>query len=509
MKKLPIGIQSFRELRTGGYLYVDKTKLIHRLITSAKYYFLSRPRRFGKSLLVTTMKELFNGSKELFDGLWIEDNWDWGITHPVVYIPFSSIGYREMGLETALQKRLDEVAEEYGLPKTEETLSQKFSSLLRTLSKKEKVVLLIDEYDKPIIDYLGDELPQALENQKTLKSFYSVLKDSDDFLKMVFITDVSRFSKVSIFSDLNNLGDITLNKFYSTLTGYTQQELVDYFGEYIEELKAESDYPDVLEKIRLWYDGYSWNGKHFVYNPFSILLLFANMGFQNYWFKTATPTFLINLIRDKQRYDFDDTIAGQTLFDSYDIRNIDVVSLLFQTGYLTIKEIDEFGLYRLGYPNKEVRDSMLDYLIGGFADQAVGGIAPMVVQIRTAFIKNDLSKIRSIINGLLKNIPYQIFEQTEAFYHAIIHLTFFYLGVYIQSEVCTSDGRADAIVQTDTHVFCLEFKINESGEGALQQVLEKGYLDKFGHSGKKLVGIGVNFSTQDKKIDGWQVVEME
>ena len=414
-------------------------------------------------------------------------------------------GYKEMGLEAALHKRLDEIAEEYGMPKIDETLSQKFSFLLQSLSMEKKVVLLIDEYDKPIIDYLGDELPQAIENQKILKSFYSVLKDSDDYLELVFITGVSRFSKVSIFSDLNNLGDITLNKYYSTITGYTQSELEQYFEEHIGFLKKDSDNPKVLEKIKLWFNGYSWDSRQLVYNPFSILLLFANMDFKNFWFKTATPTFLINLIRDKQLYDFDDILVGQTLFDNYDIRNIDVVSLLFQTGYLTIKEIDEFGLYRLGYPNKEVKDSMLDYLIGGFANSSVGGVAPMVVQIRTAFIKNDLEKVRSVINSLLKNIPYQLFEKTEAFYHAIIHLTFFYLGVYIQSEVCTSDGRADAVVQTGTHIYCLEFKINESGKKALAQIMEKGYLEKFRHTEKELVGIGVNLSTEAKKIDGWEV----
>lgn len=504
MLELPIGIQSFKELRTGGYLYVDKTRHIYEL-AKRKYYFLSRPRRFGKSLLVSTLKELYEGNRALFDDLWIADKWDWEKRHPVVHIPFSSIGYKEIGLEAALHKRLDDIAVEYGLPKSIEALSLKFSALITHLAEKSKVVLLIDEYDKPIIDYLGDELPQAQANQKILKTFYSVLKDSDEYLELVFITGVSRFSKVSIFSDLNNIDDITLNKHYADIAGYTQQELEDNFKGYISLLQASSGNRHLLEKIKKWFNGYSWDSRSFVYNPFSILLLFGNMDFKNFWFQTATPTFLINLIRDRQLYDFDDIIVGQTIFDSYDIQSIDVVALLFQTGHLTIKEIDEFGLYRLGYPNKEVRDSMLDYLIGGFGDTAASSVAPMIVQIRTAFIKNELGKVRSIINGLLKNIPYQIFEQTEAFYHAIIHLTFFYLGVFIESEVCTSDGRADVIVQTDTHIYCLEFKLNESGEAAIDQIEQKGYLKKFAHTGKQLVGLGVNLSTAEKKIDGWVV----
>jgi len=362
MQKLPIGIQDFAKLREGGFVYVDKTKNIYELTSQGGYYFLSRPRRFGKSLLVSTMKELFSGNKELFKGLWIEDKWNWEETHPVLHIPFASLGYKSLGLEAALHRYLDKIIKHRGFDIQEESLSQKFEELLIALSQENEVVLLIDEYDKPIIDYLGGEIEQAKEHQQVLKNFYSVIKDNDRYLHMVFITGVSKFSKVSIFSDLNNLEDLTVGDYLTAdMMGYTQEELEHCFAEYIpptaEMLQMSRE--ELLEEIRAWYNGYSWDGKCFVYNPFSILNFFKKRAFFNFWFQTATPTFLIELIKRKPYYDFDGMEVGLAAFESFDLDHISTISLLFQTGYLTIKSINEYQIAVLGYPNREVKQSML------------------------------------------------------------------------------------------------------------------------------------------------------
>ena len=278
MQKLPVGIQSFRKIREGDYLYIDKTRYVYELATQSGYYFLSRPRRFGKSLLVSTFKELFEGSKELFEGLWIEEHWDWEKTNPVLHIPFSSLGYKDLGLERALHRHLDKIIEAKGFDVEEESLSQKFEELLKAFAQTEgRVVLLIDEYDKPIIDYLGEEIAQAKENQQVLKTFYSVIKDSDSYIRMLFITGVSKFSRVSIFSDLNNLNDITMSPRHSTLLGYTQSELEHFFSEYLPSFAEENgmSMEQALSAIKGWYNGYSWDGKKFVYNPFSVFIPWA------------------------------------------------------------------------------------------------------------------------------------------------------------------------------------------------------------------------------------------
>ncbi|MEZ5039077.1 MAG: AAA family ATPase [Saprospiraceae bacterium] len=361
---LPIGIQSFREIREKGYLYVDKTAEIFNLIESGKYHFLSRPRRFGKSLTLSTISELFSGSRELFKNLWIDEHWSWEQIQPVIHFSFSSIGYKTAGLEQALQNMLNAEAAKNGIVLKAKGYDQKFKELLEKLSAKGQVVLLIDEYDKPMIDYL-DEKETALGNQQILKAFYSIIKDADPFISFLLITGVSKFSKVSIFSELNNLKDITIHPKFSTLVGYTQKEVEQYFSSWTEELMGEYEIneQELIQRIRSWYNGYSWDGKHFVYNPFSILSFFDTGQFQNYWFSTGTPTFLIKLLKERMVYETGETEVGQVAFDGFDLENIDTISLLFQTGYLTIKAIAPLGLYKLDYPNKEVKDSMLQYLL--------------------------------------------------------------------------------------------------------------------------------------------------
>ncbi len=507
MQKLPIGIQDFSELRTGGYLYVDKTKDIHNLVTSGKYYFLSRPRRFGKSLLVSTMKELFSGNRELFQGLWIEDQWDWSETNPVLHIPFSSLDYKINGLYEELQQYIQDAAREHEIELRPDSLKNQFEELLRKLATKEnRVVLLIDEYDKPLIDYLGKEIEQAKENREILKNFYSIIKDSDPHLRLVFITGVSKFSKVSIFSDLNNLNDITLHKRYSTMLGYTQEELEANFAEHIKALAEEEGLSNVLPKIKEWYNGYSWDARNFVYNPFSILLLFDNLRFANHWFKTATPTFLIDLIRKQEFYELDGMLVGDSMFDSFDLENLQLAALLFQTGYLTIKHYDrDRMLYTLGYPNFEVRKSMLEYLIDVFSKLPHPEVRAYVYEVADALRKKDLKKVEEIFNILLRSLPYQLYEERERLYHIIIHLFFKYMALDVHSEVNTSRGRADALVELEDKIYCFEFKYNQSPEEALAQIKEKGYLDKYQSSGKELIAVGVNFSPEKREVEEFAV----
>ncbi len=504
-QKLPIGIQSFKKLREENLLYVDKTKVIHRLTEYGNYFFLSRPRRFGKSLTLSTLKELFQGQKKLFDDLWIQDHWDWTQQYPVIHIGFSSIGYKTMGLEAALNKMLDEQAENHGLQLTVKDYDQKFKELIQELSKENKVVLLIDEYDKPIIDYL-DNIPQAKEHQQVLKSFYSIIKDSDPYIRFLMITGVSKFSKVSIFSELNNLTDLTIHPKFTTLVGYTQEELEHYFDEGFEELAGvlAPTKEDLLQLVKDWYNGYSWDGKNFVYNPFSILSFFGAGQFQNFWFTTGTPTFLIKLLKGRQVINLEQIEVDQSAFESYDIENLDTFPLLFQTGYSTIKSEEEFGIYVLAYPNKEVKESMLRHLIGAFRSDSPSQTTPIVIKLRKAFLDNDIEKIISIINSLFKSIPSHIFiKEKEAYYHSVVFLVFQYLGQFINAEVNTSDGRIDAVVQTDTHLYVLEFKLDESAQAAMQQIQQKGYGDKYRHLEKKIVSLGINFSSVSKSVSDW------
>ena len=511
MKKLPIGIQTFSKIREEDYLYVDKTEQIHRLITSGAYYFLSRPRRFGKSLTLSTIREIYEGNKALFDGLWIESKWDWSQVRPVVHIQFNSIGYFSNGLENALNSALLKEATRHGVELTENSYDQRFLELLEKLAvAKGKVVLLIDEYDKPLIDYLEkDQLPTAFEHQRILKNFYSIIKSADPYLEFLLITGVSKFSKVSVFSDLNNLNDITLNPRHATLVGYTQAELEAYFQAWIQntlqEMHEGATATSLLAQIKEWYNGYTWNGRDYVYNPFSVLNFFANGTFQDYWFKTGTPSFLIHKIKEAGYFNLNNLKTSEQLFESYTLDNLDIRSLLFQTGYLTIKAIDhQRGSYTLDYPNREVEQAMTGHLIGALLNHPASESVSPVLQIEEAFMKNDPARVVGIINTLLKDVPSHLLDDKgEHFYHALVHLHFRYLGLFMQSEVHTSDGRMDAVVQTPTHIYLLEFKIDQSAEAALAQIRQKGYADKFRLENKPVVGVGINFDAVKKAVGDW------
>ncbi|OQX11072.1 MAG: hypothetical protein BWK73_18660 [Thiothrix lacustris] len=360
LQQLPIGIQTFEEIIGKNCLYIDKTEAIHNLIVSGKYYFLSRPRRFGKSLTLSTLKAIFSGKRDLFKGLWIENQWDWEKTHPVIHLQLSKLDYQGVGLEMALQQGLHAVANDYQLTLHNTTAKSLFAELLEKIARQyAKAVLLIDEYDKPLIDYL-DDIPLVKTNQQVMKAFYSVIKDSDPYLEFMLITGVSKFSKVSVFSDLNNLYDLSIDHKAATLFGYTQTELEHYFAPYFPaaEQRLKLSREELLAKLRLWYNGYSWDTEHFVYNPYSILSFFSANAFRNFWFESGTPTFLPKLMRRDGVYQVNEMEVDELALGNYDIERLQLAPVLFQTGYLTLKSRDEYGLYHLDYPNREVQASM-------------------------------------------------------------------------------------------------------------------------------------------------------
>ena len=510
MKNLPLGIQSLQQLRDKNCIYVDKTQLVHQLVTTGSYYFLSRPRRFGKSLLVSTLKCLYLGKKDLFEGLWIEDKWDWSKTNPVIHISFDAVDYQGLGLSGSISEVLKKCAKEYGITLLKTTFKSQFEELIESLSAQYgKVVLLIDEYDKPIIDYLEEaKIEQAKAHRVVLRDFYSVLKNAGEHLQLVFITGISKFSKVSLFSHLNNLTDITIHPDYAALTGYTQAELELYFDDYLakctKSLKITRE--ELLSNMKYWYDGYTWDGETEVYNPFGTLNFLSARQFKNYWFSTGSPEFLIEQMRKYNRFDVENSVVDSAMLDKYDIENLALIPLLFQTGYLTIKKLNPMtGEMVLDYPNKEVRESMYAFLIDDIAKNPRRIHTGMTIQdINRAFLAHDLEKVKEILNGLLADLPSETYKnQSEGLYHGLVHLVFNYLGMFITSEVHSFKGQADAVVQTLTDIFIFEFKFNKTAGQAMNQIKKQGYAAKYRASGKTITAIGVNFNSEERQIDEW------
>ena len=514
MKNLPIGIQTLPEFLDFNFIYVDKTEMINQLVTTGKYYFLSRPRRFGKSLLISTIKELFEGNKKSFKGLWIEDKWDWTKINPVIHISFDNMGYKSMGLKEAIEEELKRWAKKYDILLEAGSYETRFKELLEKVTAKHgAVVLLIDEYDRPIVDFLGkDEIEQAKSNQAILREFYAILKGAAPFLRLIFVTGISKFTKTSMFSVLNNLKDITLTPKYATLTGYTQEELEFYFEEYIDAAAKDLDISreDLLENMKVWYNGFSWDGVQKVYNPFGTLNFFDEKQFSNYWFSTGTPTMLLKQMQKQGVYDVENTEINGIVLESYELDNLEIIPLLFQTGYLTIKKLDKMtNDMVLDYPNKEVRQSMYRFLVDGFSETKGGTADNLIKHLTAAFQANNLDHVRITINSVLAGLPYQTFEkQTEGLYHGLVHLIFKLLGTVMQSEVHSARGRADCVVKTATHIYIFEFKFNKTAEEAIAQIDTKKYGETYRTSGKQIVGIGVNFNLKEREIDGWVVKDL-
>jgi hypothetical protein len=499
IQKYPIGIQDFGELRRGGYVYIDKTSHIFRLIDQGKYYFLSRPRRFGKSLMLSTMKEIFQGNQSLFKGLWIEDKIDWQRKSPVIHLSFAQLTYQTDDLKLRLRQELQRLADAFQITITGDQPGEWLRSFILQLHEQQgQVAILIDEYDKPIIDFLEHPV-RAATNRDVLKNFYSVVKDLDPYIRFFFLTGVSRFSKVSIFSDLNNLHDITIHPQYATLLGYTQTELEQYFDKEIDLLAQIEGVSReaMLEKIRWWYNGYLWGGKQTVYNPFSVLNLMSQQQFANYWFATGTPTFLVKKLREKFSYNLEEVSADEGILSNLLIENISETALLFQTGYLTIKERD-MGTFILRYPNQEVKDSLLQFMLRDLSGQE--SVHPIVRNMVRYLKARDYEQFQDALNTLLANIPYEQFmERYEAFYHAIFFMAFSLMQTYTQTEVQTAKGRIDVVVHTPDAVFVIEFKVNGSAADAIAQIKTKGYYQKYLHQNKEVILIGLGCADKEVK----------
>jgi len=507
MKKLPIGIQNFGEIIRDGYLYIDKTEAIHRLVTEGKLYFLSRPRRFGKSVLVSTLAALFRGERDLFRGLFIEDKWDWR-ARPVLSL--SMLGLRTdtvANQEADLIERLGEQAAQHGVTVSATSSPSRLRELILAMAANGPVAILIDEYDKPILDQITDPV-RAEANKKHLAPFYATLKLVEEHLGFLFMTGVSKFTRVSLFSDLNNLEDISLSPAFACIAGYTEAEITQNMAAYlamgIEGLAG----PALIEKMRDWYNGYTWDGKTHLYNPVSILKLFKQKRFTSFWFSTGTPKFLIDLYRNGQirQVDLDGTEVSELIMDGFEPEKIDPIALLFQTGYLTIKDIiptSGFRIFRMGYPNREVRDAFLTYLLAGFSQADPSKIGARTWQLGEYLRKNEIDAFVEGLRSVIASIPYNIFiDDREAYYQTAIYLVLSLIGVPLLAEIQTNKGRIDVVMETETRLYITEFKLGTARE-ALDQIHNHGYAEAYRNRSRDIVLLGVGIAPEKRNIEDW------
>jgi len=511
-KKLPIGIQNLAEIRANNaYYYVDKTPLALQLIEQGKYYFLSRPRRFGKSLFLDTLKEIFEGNAALFKGLYAENYWDWSVQYPVLRFSFGGgVVDSKQDLETSLNDQLTLHEQRYNLTNPANTPRGRFAYLIQHLAQTtgQRVVILIDEYDKPILDRIEDK-PVAVAIRESLKNFYSVIKDSDPYIRFTLLTGVSKFSKVSLFSGLNQLEDITMSPEYSAICGYTDQDVDTVFAPELPGLDRQT--------IRQWYNGYNWLGES-VYNPFDLLLLFRRRQFHAWWFETGTPTFLIKLLTQQQSFipDLESIITSEALLSTFDIDTIPVEALMFQTGYLTIANARQ-ALGRLDlelrYPNQEVKASLNNSLLAALCGNP--SIPPRhIIRLYDLFLKNDMAGMREVLHAFFASIPHDWHRnnpiaQYEGYWASVFYSYFAALGLETTLEDATNHGRIDMAVRHDNQLWLFEFKVVEHApEGrALQQLQDKNYAEKYRPLGTVHL-IGVEFSRSERNIVGFETLTL-
>ena len=504
-RKLPIGIQTFGKLREEDCYYVDKTAYIRRLLDSGSHYFLSRPRRFGKSLFLDTLKELFEGNETLFEGLHIHGHRDWSARHPVVRLSFGAGHFKEPGHLTAnVMEQLDAIERRASLDSDYRTAPGRFASLLEGLHERtgQRVAVLIDEYDKPILEALA--VPDvARANRDFLRGLYAVIKDCDTHVHFAFLTGVSKFSKVSLFSGLNNLQDLTLDPRYSAICGYTEADLDTVFARELPGLDRDA--------IREWYNGYSWRGEEKVYNPFDILLLLQSREFRAWWFETGTPAFLVETLFQRRiaSVSLDGMLGSNDLLSTFDVDDIATEALLFQTGYLTIAAEEDLGgnlLYRLGYPNREVRqslnESLLRYLVRDATRQAANQ-----VHLYRRLETNDFAGIEELFRAFFASIPYEWYTNNdiaryEGYYASVVYSYFAALGFDVTVEDSTSHGRLDMAVEFNDNVYLFEFKVVElAGEGAaMAQLRSRGYAEKYRRLGRPIHLVAVEFSKETRNV---------
>ena len=518
LQELPIGIQDFDKLREKNCLYVDKTELLYQLITTGSSYFLSRPRRFGKSLMISTLEMIFKARKELFENTWIltdpkATNYDWK-EYPVIRIDMGEISKKSEGnLEQALLKTVLNIASQYQIVLPEPLIdsASALSSLIQGLvtAKKTRVAVLIDEYDKPILDNILDE-KKAEEIREVLRYFYTIFKSQDGNLQFLMLTGVTKFSKVSIFSGLNHPEDLTLSDAVSGLLGYTQAELEYTFMPWIERLATElgTSVEAQLEKIKLWYNGYRFSGKGIpVYNPFSVLLLLKQQRYKTHWFETGSPTFLMKLLKSEtfKIERLNELIVSDEALNMSDISQIELVALLYQTGYLTIKSYDqEYRAYTLDYPNLEVKIAFSDTLLNTFSSVPSAESTDLFIDMNQALRAGNYMLFFEVLKSFIASIPYtQFVKMKERDFQTVLFLIFTLLGYRMSLEVHTSRRRLDAVLELPDGFCIFEYKVNQSAEVALAQIKEKQYFQPYLHRNKKIHLFGINFSSEERNINQW------
>lgn len=516
MRKYPVGIQSFESLRKEGYLYIDKTELIYRLISTGKYYFLSRPRRFGKSLLISTIEAYYSGQKELFQGLFIdgtEKNW---ISYPILHFDLSAQKYDSAeSLYDILNDILAKWEKKYGTEPSEVSLSLRFQGIIQRAAEKagKGVVILVDEYDKPMLQAIGND---NLQNtyRDTLKAFYGALKSKDQYIQFALLTGVTKFSKVSIFSDLNNLMDISFDKRYAELCGITENEIHTWLEEDLYDLAANTNmsYEQVCTSLKERYDGYHFTeNSNGLYNPFSLLNTFARMKFGNYWFETGTPCYLAQLLK-QNKYNLtrlSNEVVTNDLLNGIDTLANSPIPVLYQSGYLTIKDYNSrFNVYTLGFPNKEVEEGFISYLLPYYAHVQPAESAFQIMSFIDEIEKGKIEAFFLRLQSFFADTPYEMIRDLELHYQNVLFILFKLLGFYTEAEYHTSEGRIDLLVKTGKFIYLMEFKLEGTAEEALAQINEKHYAIPFQADGRRIFKIGVNFSSKTRNIQKWIVEEI-
>jgi hypothetical protein len=512
LRKLPIGIQTFEEIRCDGYLYVDKTAMVWQIANTGKPYFLSRPRRFGKSLLLSTLKAYFEGKRNLFEGLALERLETEWTDYPILHLDLNAEKYdAPERLDSILNRHLNIWEKSWGKEEQEVTSADRFNGIICRAYEKtgKKVVVLIDEYDKPLLQaLLNDELTEAYK--QTLKSFYGVLKSADRYLRFVFLTGVTKFAQVSVFSDLNQLNDISMKPQYATICGITKEELVEVFTPEIKSLGKRNrlTFDETLDRLTAMYDGYHFSEfTEGMFNPFSLLNVFDGGKFNNYWFQTGTPTYLVELLK-QSNYDLRRLMDGAQVdsmsFTEYRAQAGNPLPMIYQSGYLTIKDYnEEFELYTLGFPNNEVRYGFIKFLLP-FYTEIIGNetafhITHFVNELRAGDVPSFIERLKAFFAG----IPYELSDETERHYQVIFYLVFRLMEQFVEAEVHSAKGRADAVVKTQDYIYVFEFKLQGSAEEALQQITERGYLEPYAADTRKKVKVGVDFSKEKRNINNY------
>ena len=511
--KYPIGIQSFEKIRREGYVYVDKTRQMWKMVSEGSYYSLSRPRRFGKSLMVSTLEAFFSGKRELFKGLFVDDvDWEWK-AYPIMHLDLNTAKYDcEEALDNMLEEFLSRQEALYGRNESERSFGLRFQGALRRAFEKTgmHVVVLVDEYDKPMLQTIGKPEIQE-EYRNTLKAFYGALKSCDRYIKFAFLTGVTKFGKVSVFSDLNSLEDLTLLPQYSAICGITEEELHQYFDGSVQLLADANGLTKegCYERLKKDFDGYHFALKtKGMYNPFSLLGTLKNMEFRDYWFETGTPSFLVYQLQ-KTNYPLEDMTREELFEDtlnSIDIMDENPLPLLYQSGYLTIRGYDpEFRTYQLGFPNREVEEGFVKYLVPFYSpnktDKPQVFIAQFVKDIRNGNAEGFMQRVERFFAGG----DYQVAGRAELYFQNTLWVLFKLLGFYVDVGRHTTDGRMDILMQTRDYVYILEMKIDQSADTALQQIEQKQYASAFAGDGRKLYKIGVSFSSETRRVNEWKI----